>query len=581
MNLPTDTMPCKPIWIAGAGFNDEYADFYPVAALLPGHSYKLRIAADTDYNVFVDGVLIGFGQYSDNPDRLIYDDYGISVPESRDTPSALKITAWHSGIDSQCHIKHPAYVAFALFENGKPVPGGCSDENTPSSFNPSYIQRRCRSITSQLGAGFGTVSPMRTKAIPEAALGHGGFAAKPQGASVSAAESSLSGSASDNNRELFGCSDSQEGFKKCLFSSSSVTQLELSAVLPRPNRRLVFDEKITGTAVRTGFFRADAALSDDPGKLMTEAVLTDVSLSAGNAEAVSCKADCIAPLCTDSSEKMPGESIEGSFYVFDLGEETVGYPEISFESDEEACMFVGWGEHLTDGICRTVIGGRRFAFDYFGHRGQNLLFPSFRRLGCRYIQLFISGNPKLVSLSFRPVIYPAQVLPADFDTSGERGALRERIRNTAIHTLRCCMHEHYEDCPWREQSLYTLDSRNQMLAGYRVFADGNREMVRSSLDLMSRGIRPDGIMQLCFPAGKDYPIPFYSLAWFVQFDEYLNFTDDTEFAAEKLPVLRGLMDSILSRMITDGEFASLCPRYPESRKIWNFYEWSDSMSGAN
>ena len=53
-----------------------------------------------------------------------------------------------------------------------------------------------------------------------------------------------------------------------------------------------------------------------------------------------------------------------------------------------------------------------------------------------------------------------------------------------------------------------------MLAGYFAFKDGNREMARASLDLISRGVRPDGLLSLCFPAGRDYPIPFYTLAYF-------------------------------------------------------------------
>lgn len=49
--------------------------------------------------------------------------------------------------------------------------------------------------------------------------------------------------------------------------------------------------------------------------------------------------------------------------------------------------------------------------------------------------------------------------------------LLQKIYDVSVYTLKCCMHEHYEDCPWREQALYTMDSRNQMLCGYYAFKD--------------------------------------------------------------------------------------------------------------
>ena len=526
MNLPTKEMPCRAIWIRGGGADDEYADFFPEVSFRQGHRYTVRIAADTDYNIFLDGKLAGFGQFSDTPDRLIYDEYELSPREG----SKLKLTFWHSGIDALTHMKHTASAAFALFEDGIPVPGGCSGPDTRSSLCPSYAQHRRRIITGQLGPGFGCVSP-RLAALPSPA-------------------------------------------------PSEVADISYSAVLPRPNRKLVTEEPIAGKLIRSGRFAADAAEAADPCLLMTHAKLTDFTEGDRPAASQGSEQECVSLNGGDLPETEAKQPLTGSFFLFDAGTETVGFPELRFRNPEASSVFAGWGEHITDGICRTVIGSRRFGFDCLAAPGDNLFFPALRRIGCRYFQFFITGEPEEVEFFFHPVVYPVAELPSGIDISTETGRLREKIRSTAVRTLRCCMHEHYEDCPWREQSLYTLDSRNQMLAGYRVFEGGNREMARASLDLMSRGIRPDGIMKLCYPGGVDRPIPFYSLAWFVQFDEYLAFTGDTAFAAEKMSVLTGLAASILSRAAREGSHAFLCPRYPESRGIWNFYEWSPSMSGG-
>ena len=92
------------------------------------------------------------------------------------------------------------------------------------------------------------------------------------------------------------------------------------------------------------------------------------------------------------------------------------------------------------------------------------------------------------------------------------------------------MHEHYEDCPWREQCLYNLDSRNQMMCGYYVFK--GHEYQRSNLLLMSHGLRKDGLLSLCFPLGLDFPIPLFSLAYFQQTFEYVKFTNDLSLIDE-------------------------------------------------
>ena len=137
------------------------------------------------------------------------------------------------------------------------------------------------------------------------------------------------------------------------------------------------------------------------------------------------------------------------------------------------------------------------------------------------------------------------------------------------------MHEHYEDCPWREQALYTLDSRNQMLAGYEVFKDKNADFVRANIDLISRGVRKDGILALCYPAGLDYPIPFYTLAYLMQMDEYIANTGDVSLAEEKFDILVQLLDVFYARSGEKG----LAKRFPDSEGYWNFYEWREGLNG--
>lgn len=114
-----------------------------------------------------------------------------------------------------------------------------------------------------------------------------------------------------------------------------------------------------------------------------------------------------------------------------------------------------------------------------------------------------------------------------------------------------------------------MDSRNQMLCGYYAF--GEYEFPRASLWLISQGMRPDGLLSLCSPAGLDYPIPAFSLIYFIQMREYIEHSGDITLSRELYPMLCRLMHTFTDRRV-DG----LVSNFPG---LWNFYEWSRGMSG--
>ena len=263
---------------------------------------------------------------------------------------------------------------------------------------------------------------------------------------------------------------------------------------------------------------------------------------------------------------MAGE--DGIFVILDMGTETAGFLDLDIEVPGECEIEIGWGEHLLDGRCRTAV--RNFACGYRAKAGRNQYMNTFRRLGCRYIQLFIYSQEAVIHYAgIRPTVYPLEV--KSFDSGS---MLRNRIYEVGINTLRQCMHEHYEDCPWREQALYTMDSRNQMLCGYYAF--GETQFPKACLELISHGRRPDGLLSLCYPAGKDLPIPMFSLIYFVQMAEYLEYSGDEAFVREKYAFLQQLMETFLSKPREEG----LIENFYGGTDYWNFYEWSEGMSGT-
>ena len=57
------------IWRQGVAGNDEYCDFSESFEIRDTGSYRLRIAADSNYTVYINGALAAFGQYADYPTK--------------------------------------------------------------------------------------------------------------------------------------------------------------------------------------------------------------------------------------------------------------------------------------------------------------------------------------------------------------------------------------------------------------------------------------------------------------------------------------------------------------------------------
>ena len=256
--------------------------------------------------------------------------------------------------------------------------------------------------------------------------------------------------------------------------------------------------------------------------------------------------------------------------IFDLGCEAVGFICLKFRATSDAPITVSFGEHLADGHVRQKVGGRDFSFIYHPVSNEmNYYMNAFRRFGCRYIELITDEPLSDVEVSLRSVIYPLTEKEAPENLSHTE----EKIYNACVHTLKCCMHEHYEDCPWREQALYTMDSRNQMLAGYYAF--GEYLFPRANLELISEDDRPDGLLSICYPIKRDFAIPSFSLHFITACEEYLRYSKDEDFIRRIYPKIEKTLATFLNRVDESGLVKSF-----GGKDMWNFYEWENGLDGT-
>ena len=265
-----------------------------------------------------------------------------------------------------------------------------------------------------------------------------------------------------------------------------------------------------------------------------------------------------------------GTIIDGNgdtHFVVDLGKEVTGL--LSFEIEGEADINIAYGESLTDGRVRKIIGGRNFSIDYSSKKGLNSFTHYMLRFACRYLEITSTSPIVLHKIGLIPQYYQAKrkKLPTLNETD-------KKIYEACVNTLELCMMEHYVDCPWREQCLYAFDSRNQMLCGYYAFDGGNYEYARANLLLMSKDRRIDGLLSICYPCGIDLTIPSFSLHYITSIKEYIKYTGDVSLFNEVESKINEILSTFVNR-IENG----LVPTF-EGVSHWNFYDWSPYSEGA-
>jgi hypothetical protein len=249
-------------------------------------------------------------------------------------------------------------------------------------------------------------------------------------------------------------------------------------------------------------------------------------------------------------------------YLFDLGEERAGFLSLDLLSDADQLLTVSYGEHLVDGHVPRLIGGRDFSVEYKAHKGRNVFLHPLRRLAGRYLEVAHEAPITVSHFAIREVSRRFSEKKKSFSDP-----LLQKIYDTSVNTLRLSVHEHYEDCPWREQSTYLLDSRNQMLCGYTAFRGA--ALQRHHVLFFAEGQMENGFFPLCFPTKRAFAIPSFSLCFPRVVRDYVAHTGDRSV----LPLVRPAMEKMLAAFASRIDESGLIPRFPYP--FWNFYEWSE------
>ena len=503
----------------GEEIEDLYFLYHDVFAGKANVKTSIRIAAHSKYALYVNGVFVDCGQYTDYEEYQVYDTIDITG-FLKDGENVLEVGQYVCGTEFSTERPAVPGIIYEVVTDTDVLASSKAGCMVAKDWHYASLREK---ITSQLGYNF-EYNALADEPVFKASV------------------------AAEKEKHLF----------------------------PRPIKKVRFLPFCEGKLVSQGVF-LDRVKTAPKAVRMQKAYLsfcTYEELLEGVERKPILSANPLKDYSQPSSEltwnKEEERAGDGVYFVFDLGDEMTGFLDISLSLPKGTEILISYGEHLDDLRVRSEVDGRSFCFRYIAKEGRNDYFDPFHRMGLRYLQIHIySLTGTLHTVGIRPVEYPVQIKPRVM-----KDRFHQKIREIGIRTLLLCMHEHYEDCPCREQAFYMMDSRNQMLCGYEVFE--GFEFPRAALLLAAKSLRKDGLLELCVPGKVSLNIPAFTAVYPRAVLEYMEYSGEDAFGKEMFPVLKTIAEGFRKRIASNG----LIPNYPGD-DMWNFYEWREGLVGEN
>jgi hypothetical protein len=516
------------IWPKNHTNPNQYIQFRQEFTLSKSSDFSgsmLHISTDTAYALWINGGFVHSAQFHDWPDHKTFDSLDIAamLVEGK---NVICILAYYLGADTAQYVKSDPRLVYTIRTGTDEIVSGPQTQYRPSS---AYKMAGLPRITFQLHFAFE-------------------FDAR--------------------NEDDW---TSKQYITDDTWHTLAPDEIRLNSLPlhPRPVDSVIIKQRIPAKIIAQGLFKRDSENTDQPVSQMMYHDFLSTRLSSeifeNFSKEFSDKPLAIKPIAQRSTNS-------GIYAVIDLGAEQAGLFEIDIDASSGVVIDISYGEHLDDLRVRSIIGSRNFANRFITTAGRHKFTHYFTRFAGRYVQLHISNFDSVCKLYYAGLVaveYPFKHR-GKFESDC---AIQKKIYHTAVDTLQLCAHEHYEDCPWREQALYANDARNQALSGYYCF--GEYRMPFASFELLGRGInKQDGYLELCAPAKIPITIPSFSMAWVLAAKDYLMYSGDITGACSLYKIAQYMIGAWLNSM-KDG----LLP-CPTGSRYWHFYDWKTGLDGT-
>lgn len=195
----------------------------------------------------------------------------------------------------------------------------------------------------------------------------------------------------------------------------------------------------------------------------------------------------------------------------------------------------------------------------------------------RFVRLHIKTAEEEIaihSLDYEETGYPLEIATS-VRTSDK--SLRP-IWEISERTLKRCMHETYEDCPFYEQLQYIMDARTQILYTYAVSADDR--LARKCMDDLRRSQRYDGVLNCSYPNCNTNVIPGFSIYYILMVYDHMMYFGDRTLTAEHMPAIDQILHYFERHLTKEGYVEKVGGINMEAR-FWSFIDWAKEWNDTS
>jgi hypothetical protein len=205
----------------------------------------------------------------------------------------------------------------------------------------------------------------------------------------------------------------------------------------------------------------------------------------------------------------------------------------------------------------------------YGRNGLPEKYETFWFRTFRFIRLEIETADEELTITrfgYRETGYPLDV-KTHVTTSAPEFL---QIWNISVRTLRRCMHETYEDCPFYEQLQYTMDTRSQILFTYNISADDR--MARRTIDDFSRGQLPCGLLPDRHPSYDVNVIIGFNFYYVLMLHDHMMYFGDKALIKKYMATVDKML-AFFDRNLDERGLVSQVGGLLMRHKYWSYIDW--------
>lgn len=290
----------------------------------------------------------------------------------------------------------------------------------------------------------------------------------------------------------------------------------------------------------------------------------------------------------EAIELHPPSDESGLVFLIGFDCEINGAFEIDVEAPSGTILDLAYDEEFYSGRLPALINAYAFADRYILKEGRQNAGNIFAERGFRVVQVIFRNFSKPITIhkiTGVSRLYPF-VEQATFHCSDPT---LNQVWNACIQTMRSCATDTFVDCPWRENALYLNDLLVENVVALQLF--GDPRLAARCFRLAASQTRPDGLIPAAIPCGV---LPGHTdgeteqlltllagnLCLPLMLEEYLLYSGDTMLVSEISEVVAGVVNAFSRWEDDDGLIEP-------PANFWNFVDWSfefnpaDSLSGRN